>query len=121
MAESNVATLLPQQDLTSAAIEDGQTLLERATEAWRINDLDTALALMARAYARHNTPEVSCYHATLLHYVGRSKETRDVLFRQLRRVRGLWWDSPNDNIHVTKDDFKLKQGYDLIHEQPDEI
>lgn len=31
------------------------------------------------------------------------------------------WDNPNDNIHVTKDDFKLKQGYDLIHEQPDEI
>lgn len=31
------------------------------------------------------------------------------------------WDNPNDHIHLSKDDFKLKQGFDLLHEQPDEI
>lgn len=31
------------------------------------------------------------------------------------------WDNPNDHIHLTKDDFKLKQGFDLLHEQPDEV
>lgn len=43
--------------------------------------------------------------------------TRDVFMSK----QWYAWDNPNDHNHVTKDDFRLKQGFDLLHEETDEI
>ena len=64
----------------SGAIEDCHTHLARAAEAWRNNDLDTAVELMAKEYAQNRSPDIACSYASLMHHLGRSNEARSLLY-----------------------------------------
>lgn len=76
--------------LTSAqnhpAAEHVDSLMARATGAWRNNELDSAHALLAQAYAGHSTPDVPCRFASLLHHMGRSNEAYDLLFETIAKA-----------------------------------